>query len=321
MERRDPRRPAGAALACLALALVSADRPTPPGWTLVWGDEFDGTAIDATRWAFETGNGFYDPDAKVWIGGWGNGELEDYTSRPENARVEGGLLHIVARKERHGGSDYTSARLKTRAKDGRPLFARTYGRFEVRARMPAGRGLWPAFWMLPAEESYGYWAASGEIDVVEARGQEPAKVEGTIHFGSRWPANAHAGRSYTLPRGRSIAEFHVYAVEWEPGAIRWYVDDHLYSTQTSWWSSGKHEGTRGVRPTAESDLNPWPAPFDRPFYLVLNLAVGGRFAGNPDATTPFPAEMVVDYVRVYEKAGGPGPLRPRGAENLPLAPR
>jgi beta-glucanase (GH16 family) len=208
--------------------------------------------------------------------------------------------------------------LRTRKRDGTALFSKQYGRFEFRAKLPVGKGVWPALWMLPEEEKYGGWAASGEIDVMEARGQEPGKVLGTIHYGSKWPVNAESSKDYVFPEKRTIADFHVYAVEWEPGEIRWYVDGTLYSTQTFWWSTSKGDAAKGAKPTKESDLNPWPAPFDQKFYLVMNVAVGGKFAGNPDKNTKFPVEMVVDYVRVYDKVGGYGEPKPRGKGKLPF---
>jgi beta-glucanase (GH16 family) len=217
------------------------------------------------------------------------------------------------------GCGYASARLKTRKRDGRLLFGQKYGRFEFRAKLPVGQGVWPAIWMLPAEERYGGWPASGEIDVLEARGQEPTKVLGSLHFGARWPANTHASREYVLPRRGSIADFHLYALEWTPGEMRWLVDDESYATQSYWWSSSKTEGDRGAAPANESELNPWPAPFDQPFYLVMNVAVGGNFAGKPNKTTGLPAEMILDFVRVYEKVGDYGKRKPRGEGLLPFA--
>ena len=291
-----------------------------PGWTLAWADEFDGRAIDRTKWDFDLGTGWYSEAAKTWIAGWGNDERQTYTDRPDNAWVADGLLHIRAKRELRDRSEFTSARLKTRRADGKPLFGKTYGRFEFRARLPLGRGLWPALWLLPQEDRYGVWAASGEIDVMEARGQNPREVLGTLHFGAGWPGNAHQGATYRLPEaGGGIDAFHVYALEWEPGTLRWYVDGTLTQTQASWWSSSvKQNGPTAVVPRGESDLNPWPAPFDQPFYLVMNLAVGGKFLGDPDGSTPFPSEMVVDYVRVYDRVGGYGPPGPRGAESLPF---
>ena len=296
-----------------------ASDPAPAGWTLVWSDEFDGREIDRAKWDFDIGNGFYNYAADQWIGGWGNGELQYYTREPENAFVKDGMLHLRAVKESVQGCGYTSARLRTRKRDGTTLFGKAYGRFEFRAKLPTGRGVWPALWMLPQDEKYGPWASSGEIDVMEARGHEPAKVLGTLHYGSRWPVNVHSGSEYVLPGGGTIADFHVYALEWLPGEMRWQVDGRTFSTQSFWWSSSRTDGPNGAKPRGETDLNPWPAPFDQPFQILMNVAVGGGFPGKPDASTAFPAEMVVDYVRVYEKTGGYGKPSPRGAGKLPFA--
>ena len=310
-------------LAALALVLLAgrtsgvAD-PLAGEWKLAWSDEFEGKEIDKSKWDFDIGNGFFNYDANVWIGGWGNNELQYYTREPDNAFVKDGMLHIRALKESLHGCGYTSARLKTRKKDGSPLFNQRYGKFEFRAKLPTGQGVWPALWLLPQDEKYGPWPSSGEIDVLEARGQEPTKVLGTLHFGSRWPANTHLSKDYDLPGKGTIADFHVYAIEWEPGEFRWYVDGQRYATQSFWWSSSKADGAKGLKPAAVADLHPWPAPFDQPFYLIMNVAVGGKFLGNPDKTTVFPAEMVVDYVRVYDKSGGYGKTRPRGEGKLPF---
>ena len=223
-----------------------------------------------------------------------------------------------ARKEAHEGCGFTSARLRTVDAGGKPLFSQRYGRFEIRAKLPVGQGLWPAIWMLPNDNPYGGWASSGEIDIMEARGQEPRKVLGTLHFGSAWPANAESGAVFDFGAGQSIAEFHTYALEWEPGEMRWYVDGTLYSTKRSWWSSSKRNPQGGLRPSSEAELNPWPAPFDKSFHLLLNLAVGGRFLGPPNATTPFPARIEADYVRVYERPGGYGKVPARGEGPLPF---
>lgn len=262
-------------LACVLalLVLLAGSGSAFAGRQLVWADEFDGTAINPAHWTFDTGNGRE---------GWGNNELENYTSRPENAYVTNGLLHIVARKESYGGHSYTSARLKTKDR-----FSRTYGRFEFRAKLPPGQGYWPALWLMPQASVYGGWAASGEIDVMENKGSTPETVLGTIHFGGRWPSNTFShGPAYTFPAGDSATNFHTYAVEWTTNSFKWYVDDHLYETQTTWWSSG----------------GPYPAPFDQPFFIIMNLAVGGKFGGDPDARTLFPGEVQVDYVRVYDDA-------------------
>jgi beta-glucanase (GH16 family) len=299
-----------------------AAEPPDSKWKLVWSDEFDGAAIDKAKWDFDISNGFHSKDGKFFVAGWGNDELEYYTSRPENAFVKDGMLHIRAQKEKYENCGYTSARMKTRGKDGNALFAKKYGRFEFRAKLPTGKGIWPAIWMLPLEEKYGGWAASGEIDIMEARGQEPNKVLGTLHFGSGWPNNTFSSRDYILPRRENIADFHVYKLEWGPGQMRWLVDDHVYATQSFWWSSSRREGDgNGAKPARTADLNPWPAPFDQDFFIVLNVAVGGRFLGNPDRTTQFPAEMIVDYVRVYDKVGGYGDPKPRGPGRLPFGVR
>jgi len=288
-----------------------------PAWKLTWADEFDGKELDREKWDFDLGNGFFDYNANQWIAGWGNNELQYYTREPENAYVKDGALRLRAVKESLHGCGYTSAKVKTKKRDGTPLFSQTYGKFEIKAKLPTGKGVWPAIWMLPQDEKYGGWAASGEIDILEARGQEPTKILGTLHYGGRWPANAETSKDYVLPKGGTIADWHVYGLEWEPGEMRWLVDGHVYATQSFWWSTSKTDGNKGAKPTKEADLNPWPAPFDQPYYLILNVAVGGKFLGNPDRTTVFPVEMVVDYVRVHEKVGGYGKAKPRGEGKLP----
>jgi beta-glucanase (GH16 family) len=243
----------------------------PPGWKLVWSDEFDGpdgSAVDATRWSFAAGGG-----------GWGNGELEDYTNKLDNASIQGGALAIKAKKEEGKPSRYTSARLTTRGK-GDWL----YGRVEVRAKLPRGQGIWPAIWMMPTDATYGTWPASGEIDIMELLGHEPARVYGTLHYGN---PHQQQGQHYDLAQGTFADDYHTFALEWEPGEMRWYVDGDRYQTLTEWHTSS----TKGV----------YPAPFDRRFYLILNVAVGGAWPGYPDATTIFPQAMLVDYVRVYQR--------------------
>ena len=262
------------------LALLSLPWGAPADWQLVWNDEFNGTAVDTNKWTYDIGTGPPYP-------GWGNQELQYYTSRPQNVYVGGGTLHIIARKESYAGSAYTSARLKTLGR-----FSKLYGRFEFRARFPQGQGYWPALWMMPRDSVYGGWAASGEIDIFENRGSDPRTVIGTLHFGGEWPANtSSSGPSYQFPVNDSVTNFHHYALEWNVNSFRWYVDGKLYQTQSSWWSSG----------------GPYPAPFNQPFYLIMNLAVGGRFGGDPDATTVFPGEVQVDYVRVYDYSAAPVP--------------
>ena len=264
-------------LASMALApadTAGAECERIPRCELVWADEFDGAAVDPGKWEFQTGTG----TAYGLPAGWGNNELQYY--QEANATVAGGMLTITARRESVGGRSYTSARLRTL---GRAAWS--HGRFEMRARMPLGQGLWPAFWMLPTDTRYGGWAASGEI--MEYLGHEPERIHGTIHYGAPWPNNSFSGNTYDLPGGgRFDDDFHVFAVEWQRGQIRWYVDDVLYATQTEWFSTAA----------------PYPAPFDVDFHLLLNLAVGGNFPGPPNDSTSFPQELVVDYVRVYQQA-------------------
>lgn len=256
------------------------------GWTLVWSDEFAGETLDRSKWTFDLGNGFAGANG-VWVPGWGNDEKQFYTDRPDNVYVKDGKLRIVARREAYEGFAYTSARLKTKGR-----FSTVYGRFEIRARLPAGKGLWPAVWMLPEENRYGGWAASGEIDIMEAKGSRPHEVSGAIHYGGEWPDNTFVYAIHTFPDGGTIENFHVYALEWEPGRLRWFADGTLFQERTA-WHSGKTPGAPGHPP--------FPAPFDQPFHLLVNLAVGGHFDGDPDETTPFPAVMEIDYVRVYKK--------------------
>lgn len=246
----------------------------PGGWTLRWSDEFDaadGARPDPARWVHDLGGG-----------GWGNDELQTYTDRPENAVVRDGALVITARAERFTGRDgvardYTSARLKTKDR-----FAQTHGRFEARIQVPRGQGIWPAFWMLGVDIDSAGWPACGEIDIMENIGREPTTIHGTLH-GPGYSGSAALSASKQSPSGAPFADaYHVFAVEWEPQEIRWYLDGAQYAAK---------------RP---SDLPPgarWV--FDHDHFLLLNLAVGGRWPGAPDGSTRFPQEMKVDYVRVY----------------------
>ncbi|MFB3923009.1 MAG: family 16 glycosylhydrolase [Terriglobia bacterium] len=245
-------------------------------WSLVWSDDFDGangSSPDASKWTFDIGGG-----------GWGNDELETYTARTQNAFLQDGTLVIQALKETYTGPDniprdYTSARLKTLG-----LASWTYGRVEARMKLPAGQGLWPAFWMLGANIAQVGWPDCGEIDIMENIGREPSIVHGTIHGPSYSDGGGISG-SYTLPNNQRFADdFHVFAVEWEKNVIRFYVDNALYATRTP---SELPSGARWI--------------FDKPFFIILNVAVGGSWPGNPDSTTVFPQTMVVDYVRVYQR--------------------
>ena len=264
-------------LSLFSPAQTTPESPGRPGWKLVWSDEFnspDASPVDTTKWVSESGGN-----------GWGNQELEYYTSRPENSFEQGGNLVIKVLQEKYTGADgvtrdYTSARLKTLGK-----LAQKYGRFEARIKIPQGQGIWPAFWMLGDDIGKVGWPKCGEIDIMENIGKEPATVHGTIH-GPGYSGDQGISAPYSLPPDQHFADdFHLYAVEWEPKAIRFYVDDHLYATRTP---ADLPKGTRWV--------------YNHPFFLLLNVAVGGGWPGNPDASTVFPQMMLVDYVRVYRRA-------------------
>lgn len=250
------------------LTIAFLPNPVRAGWNLTWDDEFNGTTIDTNHWTFETGN----------HGGWGNNELEFYTGRPENAYVSNGVLHIVARREFTNGCAYTSARMKSEG-----LFSQKYGRFEFRAKFPRGKGFWPALWLMPQDSVYGGWPACGEIDIVENKGDYPAVAQGTIHYAAAEGMHRQSTDFYTFAPGDGADRFHTYMLEWSTNSISWFVDNNLYETQTNWSTTGA----------------PYPAPFDQPFYIIMNLAVGGLYDGAPDTNTPFPGDMQVDYVRVY----------------------
>lgn len=256
--------------------ILTAAHIKPEAWTMVWNDEFAGEAIDTSKWNFVQGGG-----------GYGNNELQHYTSRPENARIEDGKLVIEAHKEAYQGNEYTSAKLTTQGKG-----EWTYGRFQIRAKMPQGKGIWPAIWMMPSDENlYSGWPVGGEIDIMELLGHEPNKIYGTLHYGN---PHEQAQGSYTLTDGTSFADdFHTYELEWEPGEFRYYVDGVLYAKLNNWFSKNPVEGGEYT----------YPAPFDRDFFLQMNLAVGGDWPGYPDNTTEFSQKMLVDYVRVYEREG------------------
>ena len=265
--------------------VVTGDVPSPDffvqdsregQWILTWSDEFngpDGSPVDSSKWVFDLGGG-----------GWGNQEQEYYTDRLKNARQEDGHLVIQAHKENIRLPDspawnYTSARLKTIGK-----FSQTYGRFEARIKLPAGQGLWPAFWMLGEDMDKAGWPDCGEIDIMENVGKEPYKVHGTIH-GPGYSGSGGLEAPYELPGNRRFADaFHLFAAEWEPGVVRFYVDDALYATRRR---EDLHPGQKWV--------------FDHPFFLILNVAVGGGWPGAPDDSTGFPQSMLVDYVRVYQR--------------------
>jgi beta-glucanase (GH16 family) len=254
---------------------ASAVTAPPPaadaGWTLVWSDDFDGdagTPPDPTRWKHDVGGG-----------GWGNAQLEFDTDLPQNASLDGqGHLAITALKQSFGGNAYSSARINTEG-----LFDQAYGKFEASIQLPKGAGLWPAFWLLGANVDTVPWPGCGEIDIMEYRGQQPTLIHGSAH-GPGYSGGRAITATHALPGGSDFSEgFHVFAVEWTPNRIDYRVDDTVYETITPADATGT-----------------WV--FDHPFFVLLNLAVGGNYVGNPDATTPFPATMLVDYVRVYEQS-------------------
>ncbi|GAC1626859.1 MAG: glycoside hydrolase family 16 protein [Candidatus Acidiferrum sp.] len=269
------------ALALLAVSFTGgavSSAPLPASaYKLVWSDEFNGTngsQPDSSKWTYDIGGN-----------GWGNHELEYYTNRPENAHLQDGNLVITAKQESYMGSDgvtrnYTSARLKTEG-----LFAQAYGRFEARIKIPKGQGMWPAFWMLGSNFRSVGWPQCGEIDIMENIGKEPGMIHGSLHGPSTVAHTSDLTTTFSLPDGRNLADdFHLYAVEWEPGAVRFYLDANLYATfASSQWPVG---GT-------------WA--FTHPYFIILNVAVGGDWPGSPDPTTVFPQNMLIDYVRVYNK--------------------
>lgn len=242
------------------------------GWRLVWQDEFDGDQIDRSKWGYQTGGT-----------GFGNNESQYYTKNPANAYVNNSRLVIKAIKEPYGGKPYTSAKLTTQGKADW-----TYGRFEIRARLPEGKGIWPAIWMMPTDmEKYGGWPSCGEIDIMEYLGHEKNKVYGTIHMGN---PHTYKGGNLVLKEGDFSNSFHEFALEWTPTEMRWYVDGQLYHRDSEWFTQANGNSTKKA----------YPAPFDRPFYLQINLAVGGNWPGYPDDSTLFPQSFEIDYVRVYQ---------------------
>ncbi|NSB14547.1 family 16 glycosylhydrolase [Clostridium beijerinckii] len=249
------------------------------GWNLAWSDEFNGTSINTSNWKYETGGD-----------GWGNNELEYYTNRSENARIENGNLVIEARKENYSGMNYTSARLKSQG-----LKNWTYGKVEARMKLPAGQGVWPAFWMLGENISQVSWPKCGEIDIMEHINNESA-IHGTIHWDSTGN-NTHAQYGAASPN-IDVTQYHVYSIEWDASSIKWFVD-----------------GTQYLEANIANNIN-GTEEFHKPFFILFNLAVGGNWPGNPDGSTPFPAKMYVDYVRVYQH----GDNNPTPAPTAPAVP-
>jgi beta-glucanase (GH16 family) len=254
--------------ALAVLAAIAAPAVAQTDWRLVWSDEFNApahSAPDPSKWTYDLG-----------ASGWGNRELENYTDSRDNSFQDGnGNLAIMALKTATG---YTSARLKT---DG--LYVFTYGKVEARLKIPYGQGIWPAFWMLGDRSRARGWPAVGEIDIMENIGKEPSMVHGTVH-GPGYSGGESIGKPYSLPAGKRFADdFHVYSVIWNPDSIEFFVDGNSYHKLLS---TGIPAGTT------------WA--YDHPFYLILNLAVGGQWPGNPDDSTVFPQQLLVDYIRVYQ---------------------
>lgn len=258
----------------IAVLITSCENPLDPevpNWVLVWQDEFvgsEGQSPDSTKWTFDIGTG---------NGGWGNQELQYYTSRKENVSLDGdGNLVITARRESFGGQPFTSARIKTQG-----LFSQAYGRFEARIKLPYGPGIWPAFWLLGSDIDEVGWPNCGEIDIMEARGQQPNLIFGTVH-GPGYSGGNSVSKSFGFEQKRFDTDFHLFAVEWGKTYLRFYVDDILYQE---------------IKPN--NLTGPWV--FDKPFFIILNVAVGGNYVGFPTSQTPFPQKMIVDYIRVYRE--------------------
>lgn len=246
---------------------------------LIWADEFDEDgAPNPQNWTFDIGDG-----SDEGIPGWGNNELQYYTDRPENAKVENGVLVLTAREESFQGKNYTSARLKTQG-----LFEKKYGRFEARIKLPTGKGYWPAFWMLGVPETAEeQWPQIGEIDIMENVGDEPTIAFGSMH-GPGYSGGESISKEFELDSDRFDTGFHIFGIEWSPNRINYYIDDKLYQSLTP---EDVDEDTDGEGVWVFND---------RPFYIILNIAVGGNLPGSPNEETVFPQSMVVDYVRVYE---------------------
>jgi len=272
---------------CIALTCINFSMAQ---YNLVWQDNFDGNSLDRSKWQYE-----------VNCNGGGNNELQCYTDRDANLYIKDGFLHIRARPENYNNKGYTSARINTAN-----TASWKYGRFVTRAKLPRGDYLWPAIWMMPKDSVYGMWAASGEIDIMESRGQTPRVVEGTVHHGSGWPNNVYTGSGPRTFPFDFTEDFHVFEIIWERDSIQWLVDGQVYHTQNL---VRNFYGGRGANPyTADRQ------PFDQRFFFILNLAIGGGFFGaNANTLTQAMArgwqspELVIDYVRVYQQGGNPIP--------------
>lgn len=254
----------------LIIPATGYDAPSSyDGYNLVWSNEFNGNNLLADEWTYETGDGC--PNC-----GWGNNELQYYSNSAQNLFFKDGKLIIRAKKESYGGKAYTSARIKTQNKK-----SFKFGRIDFRAVMPVGKGIWPAFWMMPEKNVYGGWPSSGELDIMEYLGHDTARVHGTLHFGPG-PGSRQITKSTILGEGGFNNEFHVFSLIWEEDKIQWLVDGVVYST------------------VARADFGTENYPFNEEFYFIINLAVGGNWPGNPDAATKFPQYYIIDYLRIYQ---------------------
>lgn len=237
---------------------------------VVMEENFDGTELDTSLWSYDIGDG-----SSQGLSGWGNNELQYYTDRLENVKVEDGILNITARKEAYEEASYTSGRILTKLN-----FDQKYGRFEARMKLPWGQGLWPAFWLLGADIDEVGWPQTGEIDIMEYRGQEPTRIHGSVH-GPGYSGAEAVSKSYNLEGDRFDTDFHVFGIEWGKDYINFYVDDDLYN-----------------QITPEDVDGEWV--YNKPFYILINMAVGGSYVGSPTEDTVFPQTLEIDYVRVYQ---------------------
>lgn len=237
------------------------------GYHLAWSDEFNGTVLNDQSWSYETGGS-----------GWGNNELENYTTRPQNLFLSAGNLIIEARKEDYGTNKYTSARINTKNK--RPFL---FGRIDMRAKLPVAKGIWPALWMLGSNIDAVGWPACGETDIMELVGTYPNRVHGTLHWKLANGSHGSYGNSYNLPAGDFSQQFHVFSLIWEQNSLQLLVDNNVFATAT------------------DANISNGTYPFNNPSFLIFNVAVGGDWPGPPDTTTVFPQRMFVDYVRVFQK--------------------
>ena len=278
------------------ITIGTPNDPAIEGMNLIWQDEFNGTTLDTNKWSYEQGYYITD-DPNSW--GWGNAELQHYSDSAQNIFVQDGKLNIRALhdsksfpQDPNRYAQYSSGKINTKDQ-----LSFQYGRVDIRAKLPTGNGVWPALWMLPKDSAYGAWAASGEIDIMEAKGRLPGTTSGAIHFGGQWPVNRYIAGEYHFSEGQTFAnDYHVYSMVWEEDNMKWYVDGKFFFkvSRDQWYSVA-----------APNNPN---APFDQPFYIIMNLAIGGYFDnGHTPDPSDIPATMQVDYVRVYKEGNSQNP--------------